>query len=104
MTYDLLLKNGMCYAGDGKEGFRADVAVKDGKIAAVGSVQAEARRTIDAAGLAVAPGFIDTHSHSDLVALVEPEIANKTTQGVTTDIIGQDGMSLAPVVPEFLSS
>ena len=56
MTYDLLLKNGMCYAGDGKEGFRADVAVKDGKIAAVGSVQAEARRTIDAAGLAVAPG------------------------------------------------
>ncbi len=61
-------------------------------------------KDIDGANLSVAPGFIDTHSHSDLVALVEPEIANKTTQGITTEIIGQDGMSLAPMRPEYISS
>ena len=103
--YDLLIKGGTCYAGDGKEGFAADVAVKDGKITAIGALgEAEAAKVIDAKGLAVAPGFIDTHSHSDLVALVEPEIANKTTQGITTDIIGQDGMSLAPVLPQYIPS
>ena len=103
--YDLLIKNGTCYGGHGGEPFQADLAIRDGLIAAMGASigeGAEAARTIDASGLAVAPGFIDTHSHSDLVALVEPEIANKTTQGVTTDIIGQDGMSLAPVVPEHI--
>ena len=51
----------------------------------------------------MSPGFIDTHSHSDLVALAEPGITNKTAQGITTDIIGQDGMSLAPIKDEYIS-
>ena len=101
--FDILIKNGTCYAGDGKAGFVSDIAVEGGVIAAIGNLEnAEAKRVIDARNLAVTPGFIDTHSHSDLVALVEPEIANKTTQGVTTDIIGQDGMSLAPVRTEYI--
>ena len=103
--FDILIKNGTCYAGDGKTGFASDVAIEAGVIAAIGNLQnAEAKRVIDARNLAVAPGFIDTHSHSDLVALVEPEIANKTTQGITTDIIGQDGMSLAPVKTEYVGT
>ena len=103
--FDILIKNGTCYAGDGKPGFVSDVAIEAGVIAAIGNLQnAEAKRVIDARNLAVAPGFIDTHSHSDLVALVEPEIANKTTQGITTDIIGQDGMSLAPVKTEYVGT
>ena len=102
--YDLLIKGGICYDGTGREGFKADVAIKDGLIAKVGEPDADAAKVIDAKGLAVAPGFIDTHSHSDLVALVEPGITNKTTQGVTTDVIGQDGMSLAPVLPRYVST
>lgn len=103
--FDIIIRNGTCYAGDGRPGFRADIAIAGGKILKIGVMGgAEARREIDAENLSVAPGFIDTHSHSDLVALVEPDIANKTTQGITTDIIGQDGMSLAPVVPEYIDS
>ena len=99
--FDILIKNGLCYDGDGGEPFRADLGVKGDRIAAVGKLEdAQAARVIDSMGLAVAPGFIDTHSHSDLVALAEPDIANKTTQGITTDIIGQDGMSLAPITED----
>ncbi len=103
MIFDVIVRNGMCYIGDGTQGMKTDIGVKDGNIAAMGSLEtASAPKVIDAEGLAVAPGFIDTHSHSDLVALVDPAITNKTAQGVTTDIIGQDGMSLAPIVPEYL--
>ncbi len=102
--FDIVIVNGTCYKGDGSPGVQTDVGIKDGRIKALGSLDtASAGRVVDAAGLAVTPGFIDTHSHSDLVALVEPEIANKTTQGVTTDIIGQDGMSLAPITDEYVA-
>ena len=103
--FDIVIKNGLCYSGDGKPGFQADIGILDGKIKAIGSLSGEgAEKVLEAENLAVAPGFIDTHSHSDLVALVHPEIANKTTQGITTEIIGQDGMSLAPMKPEYVNS
>jgi N-acyl-D-amino-acid deacylase len=103
--FDILITNGTCYAGDARPGFLADIAIVDGKIAKIGRFEkAEAQTTINAENLSVVPGFIDTHSHSDLVALVEPAIGNKTTQGITTDIIGQDGMSLAPIKPQFINS
>lgn len=105
MNYDFLIKNGTCYVGDRKPGFIGDVAVRDGKIAAVGRMEnATAERVIDASGLAVAPGFIDTHSHSDLVALVHPEVDNKTTQGITLELIGQDGMSVVPMTPQYVGA
>ena len=63
--FDLLIKNGTVYDGSGNPGFRADVAIRDGKIASVGENLGEAVRVIDAAGLAVTPGFIDSHSHAD---------------------------------------
>lgn len=105
MDCDLIIRNGVCYTGDGGEGVIRDIGIKDGMIAAIGRLDgAAAKKVIDAEGMAVAPGFIDTHSHSDLVALFDPAITNKTAQGVTTDIIGQDGMSLAPIVPEHLEA
>jgi N-acyl-D-amino-acid deacylase len=105
MDYDLIVRNGVCYTGDGSEGEIRDIGIKDGTIAAIGRLDgAAAKKIIEAERMAVAPGFVDTHSHSDLVALFDPAITNKTAQGVTTDIIGQDGMSLAPIVPEYLES
>lgn len=102
--FDIVIEKGLCYAGDGGEPFRADLGIKDGKIEEIGDLSAAgAARKIDASGLSVSPGFIDTHSHSDLVALAEPGITNKTAQGITTDIIGQDGMSLAPIKDEYIS-
>ena len=63
--FDLLIQNAQVLDGTGAPGFTADVAVKDGKIAAVGKIGGEAAETVDAAGLTLAPGFIDVHGHSD---------------------------------------
>ena len=65
MAYDLLIKNGRIVDGSGGPSFRGDVAVKDGKIVEIGKLSAPATKTIDAAGRAVAPGFIDNHCHYD---------------------------------------
>lgn len=103
--YDLLIKNATVVDGTNSPGFYADVAVKDDKIAAVGKLEgATAAKIIDATGKVVCPGFIDTHSHSDLLVLDAPYIDPKVRQGVTTEVIGQDGMSLAPVCDEHLSA
>jgi N-acyl-D-amino-acid deacylase len=78
---------------------RADVAVANGFIAAVGdgAVDADADRVVDAAGLVLAPGFIDMHAHSDLGLLTDEQHLAKTTQGVTLEVLGQDGLSYAPI-------
>jgi N-acyl-D-amino-acid deacylase len=94
--YDLIIKNGRVLDGSGNPWFYADVAVKDGRIAAVGSLQvATASRTIDAAGQYVVPGFIDIHSHADqgLAADRTKTNPNKITQGITTVVVNQDGRS-----------
>ena len=96
-TFDTLLLGGTVYDGSGAPEKRADVALAGDRIAAVGDLAgAAARRVVDAAGLAVAPGFIDVHTHSDAHVLVEPDAAGKIAQGVTTEIVGQCGASLAP--------
>ena len=95
--YDLLLRNGRVVDGTGNPVFRADVAVVGDRIAAVGVLPgARATQLIDAAGLVVCPGFVDTHTHSDLMLLGEPRHDAKIRQGVTTDVIGLDGISYAP--------
>jgi N-acyl-D-amino-acid deacylase len=84
--------------GSGAPGARADVGISGKTIESVGDLSgASAARTIDASGLTVTPGFIDTHAHSDAVLLTDPQHANGIRQGVTTEIICQDGMSFAPL-------
>ncbi len=95
--YDLIIKNGNIIDGTGKDGYISDIGIKDGKIAAIGSISESAKNTIDAAGLTVTPGFIDSHSHSDNGILTHPEQTEKIEQGITTAICGQCGSSDAPI-------
>ena len=95
--FDIIIKGGRVVDGSGNPWYRADVAVTKGRIAAIGRLGSDARRIIDARGLVVAPGFIDTHSHSDLMLIAEPEARQKIMQGVTTEVIGQDGLGEAPL-------
>ena len=96
--YDLLIQNGRVMTGSGNPWFYNDLAVKDGRIAALGRLTgAEAARTIDASGFIVCPGFIDGHSHSDLMIFDDPLARQKVMQGVTTENVGLDGLSVAPI-------
>lgn len=97
--FDILIKNAQVIDGSGKPGFKADVGIKDGKIAAVGlNLDGEAGQVLDAAGLALAPGFIDPHTHSDLALLVDRKGQSKIRQGVTSEVIGNCGSSTAPLM------
>ena len=99
---DVLIRGGRVIDGAGNPWYRADVGIAGGRIAAVGRVDEPAERVIDADGLFVCPGFIDMHTHSDLQLLVNPPHEAKVQQGVTLDVIGQDGLSYAPVTDEVL--
>jgi N-acyl-D-amino-acid deacylase len=102
MAYDLLFTNARLIDGTGSPWLSADVAVADGRIVAVGrQLPVEAARTIDVGGQIVAPGFYDMHSHSDVSLLVDPRHEAKVFQGVTFELLGQDGLSYAPVTPEI---
>jgi N-acyl-D-amino-acid deacylase len=95
--FDLLLAGGTVVDGTGAPRRLADVAVSGDRIAAIGDLRGRtARRTIDATGLVVAPGFIDMLGHSEITILVDPRGVSKVTQGVTTEITGE-GVSVAPV-------
>ena len=101
--YDLLIVNSQIVDGSGSPWFEGSVAIKDGKIADVGRlVGAQARQTIDARGLVVAPGFIDLHSHSDFALLVDGNGQSKIRQGVTTEILGESD-SAGPVVGQAVA-
>jgi len=105
MVYDIVIKSGHVIDGSGSSPFKADVAVEEGKISAVGdlgSVQAET--TIDASGQVVSPGFIDMHSHSDLVLLINPAAESKIRQGITTEVVGNCGSSVAPLTRRNVES
>ncbi len=96
--YDLIIKNGYIIDGTGNDGFKADIRVKDGKIAKIHrAINEDAREIIDATGLTVSPGFIDSHSHDDLICYGMPSLWHKLEQGVTTEITGMCGFSCAPV-------
>ncbi len=93
-----ILRGGMVVDGTGRARFRADVAIAGDRIAAVGEVPRSAgAREIDAAGKIVAPGFVDVHTHDDRALLATPDMAMKASQGVTTVITGNCGVSLAPL-------
>src|SRR3970040_1025274 len=100
MGWSLLIRNGTVVDGSGAPGDAADVAVEGGLIAAVGpGLRSEAQRTIDAAGLTGAPGFLDIHPLSDLFDLGCPAAESKLRQGVTTEVVGMCSFSPAPVHP-----
>lgn len=99
--FDVLLKNARVVDGSGNPWFWGEVGVKDGRIAAISrTLPQESEQTIDVGGHVVCPGFIDMHSHSDLMLFVEPEAQQKVRQGVTTEVLCQDGLSVAPVDDE----
>ncbi len=94
---DLVIEGGRIVDGTGKASYTGDIAVSNGKIVEVGVIHGGVERRIDAKGLVVAPGFIDSHSHSDLMLIAEPEAKQKIMQGITTEIVGQDGLGEAPI-------
>src|SRR5688572_4127633 len=99
MGLDRVLKGGTVVDGSGGLRFAADVGIRGGIVAAVGP-GLESPETIDCAGHVVCPGFIDTHSHSDVKVLADPALPMKIRQGITLEVFGQDGISVAPVRPE----
>ena len=94
---DTVIENAMMIDGTGREGFKADMGIHDGKIVAMGKVEADRRLTINGSGLVASPGFIDVHSHGDLEFFRSQPSDAKIRQGITTEVIGQDGLGTAPV-------
>lgn len=102
--FDVLIKGGEILDGSGAPAYRADLGVKNGRIAAIGLDLGEAAQTLDATGQIVAPGFIDIHTHSDFVLLVDGRADSQVCQGVTLEVIGQCGFSCAPFTGEMSPS
>lgn len=109
MTRATLLQNGLVIDGTGAEGWIGDVLLMDGRIAALGEnlggrlpsgLAPEEVAPIDCTGLAIAPGFIDVHTHDDAIVLKQPDMLPKVSQGITTVITGNCGISLLPFIVE----
>jgi N-acyl-D-amino-acid deacylase len=100
MQPDLILRNATVIDGSGKPGYAADVAIAGDRIAGIGRFEHPDVPTVDARGQVLAPGFIDSHTHDDGYLLAHPEMTPKVSQGITTVVTGNCGVSLAPLVRE----
>ena len=100
MSYDLVIKNGTVVDGTGAKRYQADVAIADGKVAEIGKVTDGAKRTIDADGLVVAPGFVDPHTHYDAQICWDGAVTPSSWHGVTSVVMGNCGVGIAPCKPE----
>ena len=110
MAYDLLIKNGRIVDGSGMSSYRGDVGVRNGKIVDMGKLKGSGERVIDADGMVIAPGFVDNHCHYDAQVTWDPMCTFSPFHGVTTVLIGNCSLALAPIRPgkaeraaEFLS-
>jgi N-acyl-D-amino-acid deacylase len=100
MSYDLLIKNGTVVDGTGAAPRRADVGIANGQIAEIGKITEGAKKTIDASDLIVSPGFVDPHTHYDAQICWDPYITSSSWHGITTVIMGNCGVGIAPCRPE----
>lgn len=100
MSYDLVIKNGTVVDGTGAPRYQADIAVANGKIAEIGKITDGAQKTIDASDLIVSPGFVDPHTHYDAQICWDPLITSSSWHGVTSLVMGNCGVGLAPCKPE----
>lgn len=99
LSFDLIIRGGLILDGSGQPAFKADVCIEGNRISEINTIgHADALNVVNASGLAVAPGFIDLHTHSDFVLLVNPRAESKIRQGVTTEVIGNCGNSAAPLL------
>src|ERR1017187_4161099 len=102
--YDVVIQNGRIIDGTGSPWYSGDIGIRPGRIASIGNLKdAPAKRTIDAHGMVVAPGFIDMLGQSELTILVNPHLPSKIYQGITTEITGEGG-SIAPVNEAILKA
>lgn len=98
MKFDLIIRNAQIIDGSGEPAYRADLAINNGVVAAIGDLSAaDAMVVRDAQGLVLAPGFIDVHTHDDLQVIHAPQMLPKISQGITTVIVGNCGISASPV-------
>ena len=100
---DILIINGTVYDGSGTEPFRANIGIKGDRILMITPNMPKASKIIDASGLAVSPGFIDIHSHTDFTIIDNPQAESKIMQGVTTEVVGNCGFSPAPVRRKYFN-
>jgi N-acyl-D-aspartate/D-glutamate deacylase len=100
MTFDWIIRDGLLVDGSGAPPRRADVGIAGGRIAAIGDLSAAACPAVAAAGHYVCPGFVDIHSHSDFTLLLNRPAASAVRQGVTTEVVGNCGLSFAPAADE----
>lgn len=97
--FDLIIRNGTLVDGTGRKAYQGDLAIKDGRIAAVGEVNGAGAEELDASGLLVTPGWVDTHSHMDGQATWDPLLSPAVNHGITTLIMGNCGVGFAPCEP-----
>ncbi|MDP7090577.1 MAG: amidohydrolase family protein, partial [Dehalococcoidia bacterium] len=103
MAFDVVIRGGTVVDGTGAPPIKADIGITGERITAVGDIPettSESSRLVDATGLHISPGFIDVHSHADAALLNDGQHASGIRQGITTEIISPDGLTLAPLSPK----